>query len=155
MDEIEFRDLIPHRAPMVLIDSVTEYGPSRISARREVRPGNPFVEEGELSDAALLEVIAQTIAAGDALFARSRGGRVRRGYLTGLTGVVIEGRARDGETVEVQADCLKRMDGMGLFDASARVGDRVLAQGRFKLFVDIDYEGGAEGEPQEGKKNIS
>ena len=134
-----FRTLIPHRPPMVLVDAVLEYGPARITARREVRKGEPFVDADGLDDAALLEVIAQTIAAGDALHAKSKNGRVLRGYLTGLTGVKIHSRARIGETIDVTADCLKRMDGMGLFEARAEAGGRLLAEGRFKLYVDIAY----------------
>lgn len=141
----QFQTLIPHRPPMVLVDEVTRYGPEEIHARRTVRPGDPFVGAGGLDDAALLECIAQTIAAGDALYAQSRGGRVLRGYLTGLTGVQIAGRAAVGETIAVRALCLKRMDGMGLFDAEAAVGERLLARGRFKLFVEIE---GATGLPR-------
>lgn len=137
--DLDFRQLIPHRPPMVLIDAVTEYGPDVIRARRAVRAGDPFVTPLGLEDAALLEVIAQTIAAGDALYAQSKQGRVIKGYLTGLTGVQITSRAQVGETVEVHGICLKRMDGMGLFDATAKVGDRLIAQGRFKLYVEIDY----------------
>ena len=139
MDADQFKQLIPHRPPMVLIDTVTEYGPVRICARRTVREGEPFVGPDGLEDAALLEVIAQTIAAGDALYARSKNGKVLRGYLTGLTGVKIHRRAALGETIDVQADCLKRMDGMGLFDARAEVAGEPIAEGRFKLFVDIEY----------------
>lgn len=139
MDPYAFRALIPHRPPMVLIDEVTEYGAERIRARRVVRAGEPFVGPDGLEDAALLEVIAQTIAAGDAMYAQSKGGRVVRGYLTGLTGVTLQGRAAVGEQVEVTGDCLKRMDGMGLFDAVARAGGRLLARGRFKLYVEIEY----------------
>lgn len=124
---------------MVLIDEVLEYGPSAIRARRTVREGDPFVTVEGLDDAALLEVIAQTIAAGDALFAKFKGGRVVRGFLTGLTGVKVHGRALVGDVIEVRADCLKRMEGMGLFDIHATAGKRPLAEGRFKLYVDIDY----------------
>lgn len=129
---------------MVLIDEVTAYGAERIQARRTVREGDPFVTESGLDDAALLEVIAQTIAAGDAMYAQSKGGKVIKGYLTGLTGVKIHGRAEVGDDIHVTADCLKRMEGMGLFEASARAGERLLAAGRFKLFVDIDYAARAQ-----------
>ena len=139
MDSTAFKELIPHRPPMVLIDEVTDYGAERICAQRTIRGGDPFVEADGLNDAALLEVIAQTIAAGDAMYAQSKGGKVIKGYLTGLTSVKIAGRAKVGDLVEVTADCLKRMDGMGLFEASASAGDRLLAEGRFKLFVDILY----------------
>lgn len=139
MEPTAFKTLIPHRPPMVLIDEVTAYGAERIQARRTVREGDPFVAADGLDDAALLEVIAQTIAAGDAMYAQSKGGKVIKGYLTGLTGVKIHGRAGLGEIIEVTADCLKRMDGMGLFEAFASAGDRLLAEGRFKLFVDIQY----------------
>lgn len=137
--EIDFRPLIPHRAPMVLIDAITEYGPEVIRAQRTVRANDPFVTAQGLEDAALLEVIAQTIAAGDALYAQSKQGRVIKGYLTGLTGVQIHSRAQVGETIDVHGLCLKRMDGMGLFDTTAKVGQRLIAQGRFKLYVEIAY----------------
>lgn len=139
MDPQAFKTLIPHRPPMVLIDEVSDYGAERIRARRTVREGDPFVDHNGLHDAALLEVIAQTIAAGDAMYAQSNDGRVIKGYLTGLTGVKIHGRAGLGDVIDVTADCLKRMDGMGLFEASASTGERLLATGRFKLFVEIRY----------------
>lgn len=139
MGTLEFLRLIPHRAPMVLVDEVTQFGAEQIRARRTVRAGDPFVTAAGLSDAALIECLAQTIAAGDAVFAKSKGGRVRVGYLTGLTGVAIHGQARIGDVIELEARCRKRMEGMGLFVARATVGDRLLVEGTFKLFVDIDY----------------
>jgi predicted hotdog family 3-hydroxylacyl-ACP dehydratase len=135
----DFRELIPHRPPMVMIDQVIEYGAQRIVARRAVHQGQPFVHAGRLDEAALVEVIAQTMAAGDAMYAKSRGGEVLRGYLTGLTGLRLSDRARVGETIEVAADCLKRMDGMGLFTVTATAGGRVIAEGRFKLYVEVRY----------------
>ncbi|CAG0966307.1 3-hydroxyacyl-[acyl-carrier-protein] dehydratase [Gammaproteobacteria bacterium] len=135
----DFRQLIPHRPPMLLVDDVLQWGPERIEARRTVRAGDPFVEYGELSDPALIECLAQTIAAGDAQHAREKGGRVVKGFLTGLTNLKFHARAKVGETIELEADCLRRMEGMGLFKAVARVGQRVLAEGTFKLYVDIDY----------------
>lgn len=137
----EFRKLIPHRPPMVLVDDVPIWGPEHIEALRTVREGQPFVENGEPSDAALIECIAQTIAAGDAQHAREKGGRVVKGFLTGLTNLKFYSRAKVGETITLMADCQKRMDGMGLFKAVAKVGERVLAEGTFKLYVDIDYSG--------------
>lgn len=137
----EFRKLIPHRPPMVLVDNVPVWGPERIEATRTVREGDPFVENGELGDAALIECLAQTIAAGDAQHARDKGGRVIKGFLTGLTNLKFHSRAKVGETITLEADCQKRMDGMGLFKAVAKVGQRLLAEGTFKLYVDIDYSG--------------
>ena len=137
----EFRKLIPHRPPMVLVDDVPVWGPERIEATRTVREGDPFVENGELGDAALIECLAQTIAAGDAQHARDKGGRVIKGFLTGLTSLKFHSRAKVGETITLEADCQKRMDGMGLFKAVAKVGQRLLAEGTFKLYVDIDYSG--------------
>jgi len=139
MDDQRFLELIPHRPPMVLIDAISRFGAKEISATRTVRAGDPFVTDDGLEDAALLEVIAQTIAGGDAAFAESKGGKVLRGYLTGLTGVKLHGRAQVGETIEIDATCLRRMEGMGLFSVTASTARGVLAEGRYKLFVEIDY----------------
>lgn len=142
---LDFRKLVPHRPPMLMIDDVTKYGGDLIRARRTVRAGDPFVTNQGLHPAALLEAIAQTIASGDACFARQKGGTVIRGYLTGLTGVKIHGTAAIGDTIDMEGNCLKRMDGMGLFEATAHVGDRLLVEGRFKFFVEIDYPPGTPG----------
>lgn len=133
---------------MLLIDEVTLFGPEVIRARRTVRQGDPFVSEQGLNPAALLESIAQTIASGDACYARQKGGTVLRGYLTGMTGVKIHGVAVIGDTIEVEGVCQRRMDGMGLFEATAHVGTRLLVEGRFKFFVEIDYPPGAPGAKQ-------
>lgn len=137
----EFLQLIPHRAPMVLLNDIIEYGPEVIVGRFCVNADNIFVENGKFSREAMIEVAAQTIAAGDSMYAKSKGGKVIRGFLTGLTGLKLNAAARVNETVIISCQCLRRMEGMGLFEVSAKVAGQVILEGRFKLFVEIDYDG--------------
>ncbi|MHC4840411.1 MAG: hypothetical protein ACYTDT_05535 [Planctomycetota bacterium] len=137
----EFLQLIPHRAPMVLLDDITEYGRELIVGQFTIREDNPFIEDGNFCREALIEAAAQVIAAGDSLYAKSKGGKVIRGFLTGLTSLKFLSDVALGETVEIQGKCLRRMEGMGLFEVMAKVAERQILSGRFKLFVEIDYDG--------------
>lgn len=129
--------LVPHKPPMLMIDRLITHGAERIVAEHTIRDGRPFVDGGTLDTSALIEIVAQSIAVGDAKYARSKGNRVERGYLTGVTGLTLHRNVHVGETLTINADCLRRMDGQGLFDASVTVEDEIIAEGRFKLFVEM------------------
>ncbi|MDC1141686.1 hypothetical protein OAU50_01220 [Planctomycetota bacterium] len=137
----EFLQLIPHRAPMVLLDEIIKFGREEIVGQFTIRADNPFIEDGNFCREALIEAAAQVIAAGDSLYAKSKGGVVIRGFLTGLTSLEFFSNVAINETVEIEGKCLRRMEGMGLFEVKASVGERAILRGRFKLFVEIDYDG--------------
>ena len=126
---------------MVLLDDIIEFGRELIFGQLEIRADNPFIEDGHFCREALIEASAQVIAAGDSLYAKAKGGKVVRGFLTGLTSLKLTGSASIGDIIVIECQCLKRMEGMGLFEVIARIGQRVILQGRFKLFVEIDYDG--------------
>jgi predicted hotdog family 3-hydroxylacyl-ACP dehydratase len=59
------------------------------TARPQVAPDHPFVREGELLPAALIEFLAQAAAAGSSLKAKTSGRRIRRGVLVALRDFTI------------------------------------------------------------------
>lgn len=67
-------ELVPHEPPMILVDELVEWSPTRARVRARVRPGGPFVVAGRMPATILLEYMAQAIAVAEGM--RGRVGRV-------------------------------------------------------------------------------
>lgn len=66
-------ELVPQRPPMLLLDAVTAASDDTITCVAQIQSDNPLVREGLLPAAAVLEYMAQTIAALAGLRARAAG----------------------------------------------------------------------------------
>ena len=92
-------ELIPHRAPMSLLDRVVSQG-ERVCCEAEVRVGNPLLGVGGLPGWALLEYIAQAAAVMRGLEGPGEGGRP--GYLVAVRDARFVALVEVGTRLEVQ-----------------------------------------------------
>jgi predicted hotdog family 3-hydroxylacyl-ACP dehydratase len=76
-------ELVPHEPPMLLVDELLAWTPEQARVRAQVRAGSPFVEAGRAPAVALLEIMAQAIAAATGMARRQVGGPPVRGVLLG------------------------------------------------------------------------
>ncbi|MCQ2146993.1 MAG: pseudouridylate synthase, partial [Bacteroidales bacterium] len=60
---IDALDILPQRPPFVMIDALNAYEESRVDTSFVVREDNILVKDGFLSEAGVMENIAQTCAA--------------------------------------------------------------------------------------------
>jgi len=80
----ELEDLIPHRAPMLLLDSVTDTGPGYATARVRISSESSFFVPGKGVPAYVsIEYLAQAIAALAGAEAIEAGTPIPVGYLLG------------------------------------------------------------------------
>jgi predicted hotdog family 3-hydroxylacyl-ACP dehydratase len=77
-------DLIPHGYPIRGLDELVDWAPGRATCRLTVHASNPFVREGALPTLALLEYMAQAVAACLGYEAYRGGEGVRVGMLIGV-----------------------------------------------------------------------
>jgi hypothetical protein len=87
---------------MVLLDDVAEISAERCVALWTVPAAGPWVEEGRLLRAALIEVAAQTAAAG-ATADPGHGIAPRRGYLGGISSFRVLSDVRVGDRLRCTA----------------------------------------------------
>ena len=66
-------ELVPHDAPMILVDELVEWSPTEALVRATVRSGGAFVVDGRVPGTVLLEYMAQAIAVADGMSARITG----------------------------------------------------------------------------------
>jgi 3-hydroxymyristoyl/3-hydroxydecanoyl-(acyl carrier protein) dehydratase len=91
--------LLPHRPPMVLVDGVERADADVCVARWTVPADSPWVADGRLLRAALVEVAAQTAALHAGLAGEASGEPARRGYLGMVSGFRIRADARAGDVL--------------------------------------------------------
>ena len=76
-------ELLPHEAPMILLDDVVDCDGDRMTCQVTIRPGAPFVEETGVHPVVTIEYMAQCIAAWVGLRALERHEPMRLGFLLG------------------------------------------------------------------------
>src|SRR5437764_14783274 len=117
-------DLIPHRAPWLLVDRVVERSVDSVEAEKRVAADDPLLAGDELPELLVLEALAQTAACANA----GTLGR-HRGLLVAASRVRFEGRARAGEVVTLRATRAATMGTLVRFAAEARRGEPVSGAG--------------------------
>ncbi len=124
--------LLPHAAPMILLDRVTGWDEMTIETALQIRPETPFLEAGKgIAAHIAIEWMAQTCGAFVGLEARLAGQPPRIGFLLGTrnfrakvewfapganVSVCAEVKFRDGETGAF--DCAARQDGEEVANAT-------------------------------------
>jgi 3-hydroxyacyl-[acyl-carrier-protein] dehydratase len=123
---------LPHGRPFLLIDRVVELGEQRGVFVKHVTRADPCTApDGTLPAAYILEALAQ---AGGALLGSLSGGSMpQAGYLAGVDGFQMHSEARTGDQLRIEVELVRFFAAATLFRGEARVGDRLVAEGRFTL----------------------
>lgn len=125
-------DLIPHRAPWLLVDRVVARTDDTVEAERRVAADDPLLADGELPELLVLEALAQTAACSNA----GAMGK-HQGLLVAAQRVSFDGRAVAGDVVALCARKTATMGALVRFDVAARVGERVIARGEMTFAVTV------------------
>jgi 3-hydroxyacyl-[acyl-carrier-protein] dehydratase len=122
---------LPHGRPFLLIDRVVELGEQRGVFLKHVTAADPCTApDGTLPAAYVLEALAQ---AGGALLGSLSGSVPQAGYLAGVDGFQMHSEARTGDQLRIEVELVRFFAAASLFRGEARVGDRLVAAGRFTL----------------------
>ncbi len=126
-------DLIPHRGRMRLLDRVISVEGGAMVAEGIVRDDNPFMRDGSLVSAALVEYMAQAMAA---LVSWQHGDPVpKMGYLVGAKSVVFAPCvATPGAVVKATVRQEAVLGDFAAFDGVVTVDGMVACRGNLKVF---------------------
>lgn len=112
------KDVVPHAAPMILIDEIEDYSDNGLIARVTIRDSSLFLTGENVVPAWVgIEYMAQAIAAWSGIQARLRNKTVRIGYLLGSRHYqASEPSFLIGETLKVAITKRYHEDELGAFD---------------------------------------
>lgn len=131
-------DLIPQRAPMVMIDEFLgeEEGVSRTAFL--IRGDNLFVDGGEFSECGVIEHIAQSAAARVGARYVECGEAVPLGYIASVNNFEMLRTLSVGERLETEVSVIQEVFGITLVEVRCYVSGELVARCRMKTVVDSD-----------------
>ena len=136
--------LIPHRAPMRLVDTLVSVSDG-CAVTESVLPRSAMVADGEgkIDEVAFMELIAQSYAAFKGYMDRMDGKRPGGGFLVGVRNLAVAGRAHAGDRLQTSIRTVAALGGFAVVEGAVTRGDETLASGTLKLWL-VDADAGGD-----------
>ena len=125
--------LLPHRPPMRFIETLTHSDATGARATTRFSLDHFAVSDGLVVEAALVECLAQTVAA--ALGQRANGGEAKPGMLVAVTNFQIHTRPAAGANLEIEARERKCLGPMRLIAGTITADGQLIASGALTLYA--------------------
>jgi predicted hotdog family 3-hydroxylacyl-ACP dehydratase len=129
--------LLPHRPPMLWIESLTRCTETEASAIASFKADDFAVSDGAVTETALVECVAQTVAAAQGQRAHMAGksGAPVSGMLAAVTDFRIQVRAPIGKPLLIDVRELKRFGPMLLVSGEITCEGQLIASGQLSLYA--------------------
>jgi predicted hotdog family 3-hydroxylacyl-ACP dehydratase len=128
-------ELVPHSGPMVLLDAMTEWAPGEATCVMHVRAGMPFVKGEALDAVALMEPMAQAVAACLGYEAFQGGEGVRVGMIIGCRKFEIEVPSLTvGDALQITVSRIRGSDTLSHFECETRRREETVARATLTLY---------------------
>lgn len=113
--------LIPQRPPFVMIDELHTASESGFTSQFTIEDSNLFIENGQLSESAVVENIAQTCAAGFGYVGQQKGeGAGKIGFIGAVSRLTCEGEVEAGDIINTEVEILNTFDNIHLAQGTAK-----------------------------------
>lgn len=122
---------------MLWIEALTRCTETEATATTTFNEGDFAVANGVVLETALVECMAQTVAAAQGERARrsGKGGATVGGMLAAVTNFQIRGRAPIGKPLQIEVHELKRFGPMLLVSGEVMCENKVIASGQLSLYA--------------------
>ncbi|MEP7278548.1 MAG: 3-hydroxyacyl-ACP dehydratase [Bacteroidota bacterium] len=127
--------LIPQGQPFVMIDELSYSDGNLTRTRLQVREDNIFVENGLLTEPALLENIAQTAAARAGYEAKKENEPVRIGYIGAVKNFEVIDLPAVNDIIETEIIIGNQVFDVSVIKGIIRCNNLVIATCEMKIFI--------------------
>jgi predicted hotdog family 3-hydroxylacyl-ACP dehydratase len=136
---VTIENLIPHRAPMRFIDTLTDCTETTAVAMACFSEDSFAVANGFVLESALVECVAQTVAAALGQRAKDSGqsdsGIAAKGMLISVSNFKIQSRPPAGKTLRIEIRELKRLGLMLRISGEISCDGKSIASGELTLYA--------------------
>ena len=129
-------DLIPQRAPIVMVDEFLGIENDVSRTRFTVHSDNIFVDNNEFSECGLIEHIAQSAAARVGHIYKSRNLPVPIGYIGSVNNFVIAQNPKVGEVISTTIEVIQEVFNITLILARCYINEEEIASCRMKISLE-------------------
>jgi predicted hotdog family 3-hydroxylacyl-ACP dehydratase len=130
--------LLPHRPPMVLVDSLVSVDVDACVTRTTCRMSqdSPLAVDGRVPRMLVLEMLAQSAACLKGYIELMKGLPVRPAYLVRVDDLNIAERPRAGQRVDVEAWQQRSLGDYFVYESRATLDGRPVASGTMRFVVE-------------------
>ena len=129
--------LIPHRAPMRWVDALTDCTDTTATATTRFTPEHFAVANGVVIETALVECMAQTVAAalGQRMRASGKSGAANNGMLAAVSNFKVFSQPPFDQTLTIEVREVKRLGPMLMIAGKISCGTELIATGDLSLYA--------------------
>lgn len=127
--------LIPQRPPFVMIDSILHYDEVVTRSAFRIMAGNILLENGRLSEAGLVENIAQTAAARAGLIANTSQQAVQVGYIGSLKNLRVYDLPKLDDVLETETRVENQIFDVTVVKGKVWCNNVLLVECEMKIFI--------------------
>ena len=134
----EIMEIIPHRQPMLLIDTIEELTPGEKAVGKKCVSYNEpyfsghFPKEPVMPGVLIIEALAQVGAVAILSLEENRG---KTAYFAGINNAKFKDKVLPGDVLELELSIIKRKGSIGVGAAVARVNGRKVASAELTFAV--------------------
>ena len=134
---VSVEDLVPHRLPMRLVESLERVNGNNGAAKASIRSDCPLLDaQGKLEDVALIERVAQSYAALKGYIDTRAGRPIRRGFLTGVKDFRRYARVRSGDELHITLQTIADLDHFAVAQGDIFCEETLVAQAEVKVWIE-------------------
>ncbi|MCH2490160.1 MAG: hypothetical protein MK211_08430 [Flavobacteriales bacterium] len=123
----QMEQLLPHRDPMVLVDTLVEHSEDRALVQLTVMSSTLFVSEGKLVASGLIEHMAQAAALHAGYSKYQQNLPTQEGYIAAIKEVEITKVPEVGDRIATEVQLTFSAAELSQVQVTSRVGDNVFA----------------------------
>lgn len=127
--------LIPHRKPMIMVDTVIAFKENKLLSGLTVETENIFVSKGEFQEAGILEHIAQSAALYIGCKNFDSITVAKEGVVGAINSANFNTLPKIGETIQTDITILHEVMGITLFKAICKVEETTICTAEMKTML--------------------
>ena len=139
LENIAIHELIPQREPFVMISALTHFDKVITRTRLQIKSDNIFVENNKLTEAGLMENIAQTCAARMGYINKFlKMETVKIGFIGAIKNLIIEELPCVDDTINTTIEVVSEVFDITLVNAKIEMNDKLIASCEMKIAITDD-----------------
>jgi predicted hotdog family 3-hydroxylacyl-ACP dehydratase len=131
----DITSIIPQRPPFVMIDQLVSCDETCSNTIFKITAENVLVDDGELSEAGIIENIAQTAAAGLGYVSLQSNTPVVIGYIAAIKNLEIFAQPKVGDIIQTNVTIINQVFDVTILSGVVKCGEILVTKCEMKIFT--------------------
>jgi predicted hotdog family 3-hydroxylacyl-ACP dehydratase len=134
----EILDLIPQRAPIIMVDTFYGVEDNRSYSGLTVKADNIFIYKGYLNESGIIEHMAQSAAARVGYVCKQKNEPVPIGFIGSVDKLIFYSLPKVGDKLMTEVTIVQEVFDITLVNIETKVNDEKIAECKMKIFLQRD-----------------